>query len=58
MSKFVVYKAKDGWRWRLQSVNGKVIAESGEAYKKRPNSKLATRVYRDLGRSVFEIRTS
>ena len=27
-----VYKAKDGWRWRRQAANGKILAESGEAY--------------------------
>lgn len=26
------YKAKDGWRWRARTKNGKIIAESGEAY--------------------------
>lgn len=27
-----VYMASDGWRWRLVSSNGKITAESGEAY--------------------------
>lgn len=27
-----IHKAKDGWRWRLVAANGKIIAESGEAY--------------------------
>lgn len=35
--KFELYKAKDGWRWRLLSRNGKSIAESGEAYSRKPN---------------------
>lgn len=35
---FEVYKAKDGHRWRLKAANGKVIAESGEAYSKKPNA--------------------
>ena len=26
------YKATDGWRWRLKSGNGRIVAESGEAY--------------------------
>lgn len=30
-----VYKAKDGFRWRLKSGNGRIVAESGEAYKTR-----------------------
>jgi uncharacterized protein YegP (UPF0339 family) len=29
--KFVVYRSKDGWRWRLKSANGRVLA-SGEAH--------------------------
>jgi hypothetical protein len=32
---FDVYRAKDGWRWRLFARNGRVIAESGEAYKRK-----------------------
>ncbi len=27
-----VYKAKDGYRWRAKSRNGRIVAESGEAY--------------------------
>jgi uncharacterized protein YegP (UPF0339 family) len=27
-----VYKAKDGWRWRLRARNNRIVAESGEAY--------------------------
>jgi uncharacterized protein YegP (UPF0339 family) len=30
-----VYLAADGWRWRLKSRNGRILADSGEAYKKR-----------------------
>lgn len=32
---FVVYLARDGWRWRLKARNGRIVAESGEAYKRR-----------------------
>jgi uncharacterized protein YegP (UPF0339 family) len=31
-AKFDVYQAKDGWRWRLVATNGRIIADSGEAY--------------------------
>lgn len=34
--KFELYKASDGWRWRLKAANSKIIAEGGEAYKRRP----------------------
>jgi uncharacterized protein len=34
--KFEVYQDKRGeWRWRLRVRNGKVIADSGEGYKRR-----------------------
>jgi uncharacterized protein YegP (UPF0339 family) len=32
---FIVYEASDGWRWRLFARNGKVIADSGQAYSRR-----------------------
>ena len=32
MSEPEFYQAKDGHRWRLRSGNGRIIAESGEAY--------------------------
>lgn len=34
-ARLFVYKAKDGWRWRLKSANGKIVAESGEGYKRK-----------------------
>jgi uncharacterized protein YegP (UPF0339 family) len=34
MSKYEIYKAADGWRWRLVARNGKIVA-SGEAYKRK-----------------------
>lgn len=30
-----IYRAKDGWRWRLWAKNGRIIAESGEAYRSK-----------------------
>lgn len=32
---FIPYRAKDGWRWRLLARNGRIIAESGEAYTRK-----------------------
>lgn len=32
---FEIYQASDGWRWRLKSANGKIVADSGEAYVRR-----------------------
>lgn len=40
-STIVVWKAKDGWRWRLWAPNGKLTAESGESYKRRYDCKQA-----------------
>lgn len=33
-----VYKAKDGYRWRLKTRNGRIVAESGEAYTRRADA--------------------
>jgi len=30
-----VYKAEDGWRWRVRANNGRVLADGGEAYRRR-----------------------
>ena len=29
------YRAKDGFRWRVVSRNGNIVADSGEAYENR-----------------------
>jgi uncharacterized protein len=34
MSKYEWFKAPDGYRWRLKSANGKIVA-SGEGYKRK-----------------------
>lgn len=31
-ARFIPYRAKDGWRWRLLAANHLIVAESGEAY--------------------------
>lgn len=43
--RFVVYKARDGWRWRLIAANGRIIA-TGEAHTRE----------RDAWRSVETVR--
>jgi uncharacterized protein YegP (UPF0339 family) len=30
--KVEIHEAGDGWRWRVRARNGRIIAESGEAY--------------------------
>jgi uncharacterized protein YegP (UPF0339 family) len=32
MTRCLIYRSRDGFRWRLVSQNGRIIAESGEAY--------------------------
>jgi len=33
--KLFVYRARDGWRWHLRARNGRIVAESGEAYTRK-----------------------
>lgn len=30
-----VYHAVDGWRWRVRAANGRILADSGQAYSRR-----------------------
>ena len=34
-----IYKAADGWRWRLRAHNGKVVADGSEAYASKGNAR-------------------
>jgi uncharacterized protein YegP (UPF0339 family) len=45
---FQVYEAKDGWRWRLRAMNHRIIAESGEAYRRE----------RDCWRAIKNVKLS
>lgn len=38
-----VYRARDGWRWRRKASNGKITAESGEAYTRRRDAIVAAK---------------
>lgn len=31
----VVYQAPDGWRWHYQASNGRILADSGQAYSRK-----------------------
>lgn len=35
------HKAGDGWRWRVRARNGRIIAESGEAYGRENDARKA-----------------
>ena len=47
-ARFVAYKAKDGWRWRLLAANHLIVAESGEAYASRAGCRRAIGRVREL----------
>lgn len=36
-----VYKAKDGFRWRVTARNGRIVAESGEGYSREADCRKA-----------------
>lgn len=33
-----VYRAEDGWRWRLKARNGRIVASSGERFDSKSNA--------------------
>lgn len=49
--KLIIWKAKDGWRWHVKARNGKLVAESGESYKRRAT--MLTTIYK-LGMCLFD----
>lgn len=53
MTKWDIYRAKDGWRWRAWR-GGNIVADSGEAYSTRAGARSAAiRFIVAKGRSVF-----
>jgi uncharacterized protein YegP (UPF0339 family) len=38
---FEIYESKNGWRWRMKSLNGRTIADSSEAYSEKSGAKRA-----------------
>lgn len=51
-----IYRAKDGWRWRLKAANGTTIADGGEAYSRKPNPKtLRAKVFTALMRAYEKV---
>ncbi len=45
---FEVYPARDGHRWRFVAKNGKIMADSGEAYASASNASRALRRFKKL----------
>jgi len=37
--KLNIYKSRDGWRWRLLAHNGRIVADSAEAYTRSYDAK-------------------
>lgn len=47
--KIVIYKSPDGYRWRAVRHNGRIVADSGEAYASLSNAKrAATRLFKNI----------
>jgi len=38
---FRIYHARDGWRWRAVRANGRIVADSGEAYARKHGARRA-----------------
>lgn len=54
--KVVVYRAKDGWRWRrLNPWNGKLVDESGESYTRKADAKKAAERENRGARIIVEV---
>ena len=54
--KFIVWKAEDGWRWRLISRNNKIVG-SGEGYVSMSNAKRACRrIRQEAYRATIEVK--
>ena len=41
MDRITVYEGSDGWRWRKQADNGRIVADSGEAYDDKAGAEVA-----------------
>lgn len=50
-SRFKIYEDKAGkWRWQLRSINGRIVADSGQGYAKR------SECHRAVKRLIEEIK--
>ena len=38
---FRICRARDGWRWRAVRANGRIVADSGEAYTRKGDARRA-----------------
>jgi uncharacterized protein YegP (UPF0339 family) len=51
-----VYQSADGWRWRMVAPNGRVIADSGEAYSRRGNALRAATKFLDAAQNAVVVK--
>lgn len=54
-SKFTVYQARDGWRWRLTAANGRIIA-TGEAHARERDAWRALRTVAETAQRAEGVR--
>lgn len=55
--RFLVYQSADGWRWHLLAANGRIVADSGEAYsRERDAVRAVKRIKLEVYRAVTEAR--
>ena len=54
LCKIEVYEAKDGFRWRLISRNGKVTADGGEAYARKPSPRVISMKIHNASMEAFK----
>ncbi len=55
LPKFTVYRAADGWRWRLVAANGRVLAQ-GEAHTRERDAWRAVETVREAAALAREDR--
>lgn len=54
--KIKIWRSRDGWRWHLKASNGRIIAESGEAYKRLDHCKDAVLNFTSIIRNgLYEV---
>ena len=56
--RIVVYRARDGWRWRMHAGNGRIVADGGEAYVRKGGAEKAAHRLIQLacsGRVIVEV---
>lgn len=52
--RFEVYKARDGWRWRLIAANGRIVA-TGEAHTRKRDAVRACQRVADLAEQAANV---